>query len=76
MRRPALIAAAGLGLIALCVLGYALFVVYKGQDVKGSSTVEFVPTATPKPVVAPPPRARRSSGRPTATTTSASGRPR
>jgi outer membrane protein assembly factor BamB len=53
MRRPALIAAAGLGLIALCVLGYALFVVYKGQDVKGSSTVEFVPTATPKPVVAP-----------------------
>ena len=57
MRRPALIAAAVLALVVVAGLGYTLFVFYNGRDVKGSSTVEFVPTAVPKTVPAAGPAA-------------------
>ncbi len=78
LRRRFLLGAAILVVIVLgLVAAYVLHVRHEGRNIKGSSTVEFVPTV-PKPAVQhpkPKPHARGPgiSGRPTASTTPPAG---
>ncbi len=58
MRRRLLIAAAVVVLLlGGAALGYVLYVRHEGGDIRGSPTVEFVPTTTPTVVVRKPVRA-------------------
>jgi outer membrane protein assembly factor BamB len=55
VRKRLLIAAAVVVLLAAgAVVSYVLYVRHQGEDVRGSSTVEFVPTQVPKPPPPPP----------------------
>ena len=56
MRRRLLLAVVALAVVlGGASLGYVLVVREQGRDVRGSSTVEFVPTALPAPPPPPPP---------------------
>jgi len=57
VRKRLLIAAGALVLLAAGgVVSYVLYVRHEGADVRGSSTVEFVPTQVPKPPPPAPPK--------------------